>query len=117
MRRSLSTIIFLLFSPAIVFALGLGDVVVTSSLNQPLDARIELLSPSPDELDSFRVNLADSNTFAKAGVDRPFILGKLKFNLQRTTDDGPDYIKVSSQTPIREPFLNFLVEVNWSFIK
>ena len=114
MRRILATITLLLLSPTAVVALGLGDVTVDSTLNQPLKGQIELLSPSPDELDSLKINLADGDAFAKAGIDRPFILGKLKFNLQRSVDDGPDYISVSTQTPIREPFLNFLVEANWS---
>ena len=101
MRRSLPIFIFLLLSPAVLYALGLGDVAVNSTLNQPLKGRIELLSPSPDELDSLKINLADGNAFAKAGVDRPFLLGKLKFNLQRSVDDGPDYISISTQAPIR----------------
>ena len=114
MRRNLATIIFLFLSPAFVYALGLGDIVANSALNEPLKGRIELLSPLPDELDSLKISLADSAAFAKAGVDRPFILGKLKFTLQRSVDDEPDYIRVSSQIPIQEPFLNFLVEATWS---
>ena len=114
MRRNLSTIIFLFLSPTFVYALGLGDIVANSALNEPLEGRIELLSPLPDELDSLKISLADSKAFARAGVDRPFILGKLKFTLQRSVDDEPDYIRVSSQIPIQEPFLNFLVEVTWS---
>ena len=114
MRRNLSTIIFLFLSPAFVYALGLGDIVANSALNEPLKGRIELLSPSPDELDSLKISLADSTAFNKAGVDRPFILNKLKFTLQRSVDNEPDYIRVSSQIPIQEPFLNFLVEATWS---
>ena len=71
MRRTLSAIIFLFLSPAFVYALGLGDIVANSALNEPLKGRIELLSPSPDELDSLKISLADSNAFARAGVDRP----------------------------------------------
>ena len=97
-----------------MYALGLGDIVANSTLNEPLEGRIELLSPLPDELDSLKISLADSNAFAKAGVDRPSILGKLKFTLQRSLDGEPDYIRVSSQLPVQEPFLNFLVEVTWS---
>ena len=114
MRRNLLTITFLFLSPAFVYALGLGDIVANSTLNEPLEGRIELLSPLPDELDSLKISLADSNAFAKAGVDRPSILGKLKFTLQRSLDGEPDYIRVSSQLPVQEPFLNFLVEVTWS---
>ena len=114
MRRNLSTIIFLFLTPAFVYALGLGDIVANSALNEPLKGRIELLSPSPDVLDSLKISLADSTAFDKAGVDRPFILNKLKFTLQRSVDNEPDYIRVSSQIPIQEPFLNFLVEATWS---
>ena len=114
MKRFLSTIAFLFISPVVVYALGLGDVVVNSALNQPLDAKIELLSPSPDDLDSLKIGLADSNAFAKAGIERPFGLSKLKFNLRRSVDDGDDYISISTQAAIQEPFLNFLIEATWA---
>ena len=68
MRRNLSTIIFLFLSPAFVYALGLGDIVANSALNEPLKGRIELLSPLPDELDSLKISLADSNAFARAAL-------------------------------------------------
>ena len=82
MRLILSIITFLFLNPTTLYALGLGNVTVDSTLNQPLKGRIELLSASPDELDSLKIDLADGDAFAKAGIDRPFILGKLKFNLQ-----------------------------------
>ena len=113
MKRFLSTIAFLFLSPVVVYALGLGDVVVNSALNQPLDAKIELLTPSPDDLDSLKIGLADSNAFAKAGIERPFGLSKLKFNLRRSVDDSDDYISITTQAPIQEPFLNFLIEATW----
>ena len=113
MKKIFYLLILILFSPAYVNAFGLGDVVVGTALNEPLEGRIELLSASPDELDSLAVTLADGETFTKAGIDRPFILSKLRFDLVRSTDSGPDYIRVSSQLPIQEPFLNFLIEVSW----
>ncbi|MBK69308.1 MAG: hypothetical protein CMF54_05915, partial [Legionellales bacterium] len=113
MKKIFYLLILILFSPAYVNAFGLGDVVVGTALNEPLEGRIELLSASPDELDSLAVTLADGETFTKAGIDRPFILSKLRFDLVRSTDSRPDYIRVSSQLPIQEPFLNFLIEVSW----
>ncbi|MAJ91575.1 MAG: hypothetical protein CMF40_05230, partial [Legionellales bacterium] len=114
MKKILYLLILILFNPNSVYAFGLGDVVVNSALNEPLEGRIQLLSASADELDSLKINLADSDTFAKAGIDRPFILGKLNFTLQRSIDSEPDVIRVSSQLPIQEPFLNFLIEVSWA---
>jgi pilus assembly protein FimV len=114
MKRKFYIVILLALAPTLVNALGLGNLDLNSALNEPFDARIQLLSPTADELDSLKVGLADSEAFARAKVDRPFILSKLKFALRRSVDDGPDYIRVFSQAPIREPFLNFLVEVSWS---
>ena len=114
MKRKLYLVILLAISPSIVNALGLGKLDLNSALNEPFDARILLLSPTADELDSLKVGLADSEAFARAKVDRPFLLSKLKFVLHRSVDEGPDYIRVYSKDPIREPFLNFLVDVNWS---
>ena len=114
MKRKLYIVILLALAPTLVNALGLGNLDLNSALNEPFDARVQLLSPTADELDSLTVSLADSEAFARAKIDRPFILSSLKFSLRRSPDDGPDYIRVFSQEPIREPFLNFLVEVSWS---
>lgn len=93
------------------YALGLGAAETKSALNQPLDARIPLLSVEPGELESLVVNLASPAAFERAGLDRPFALSKLKFTVVR--GDKP-YIQVTTQQPVKEPFLGFLVEANWS---
>ncbi|MEM6998408.1 MAG: FimV/HubP family polar landmark protein [Pseudomonadota bacterium] len=114
MKRIFYFVILLAFTPTLVNAFGLGKLDLNSALNEPFSARIQLLSPTADELDSLKISLADSEAFARAKIDRPFILSKLRFELRRSVDDGPDYIRVYSSDPIREPFLNFLIEVSWS---
>lgn len=93
-------------------ALGLGDIQSHSALNQNLQADIDLLSIAAGELDSVRVRLGTDKAFARAGVERPYFLTQLKFTPQ-VLDDGRSVIRVTSKFPIHEPFLNFLVEVNW----
>ena len=93
-------------------ALGLGDINSKSVLNQEFDANIDLLSVAAGELDAVRVRLASSEAFQRAGVERPFFLTLLKFRPERL-DNGRTVVRVSSDFPIREPFLNFLIEVNW----
>ncbi len=114
MKRIFSLIILLVLMPGTASALGLGNLELNSALNEPFSGRITLLSATADELDSLRVGLADGEAFARAGIDRPFVLSKLKFTLRRAVDEGPDVIVITSQGPIREPFLNFLVEISWS---
>ena len=96
-----------------VSALGLGQIQLESGLNQPFEARIELISPSADELSSLKVGLADPDAFQRAGVERLFVLTNLRFEVKEN-DNGPDYIRVYSTDAIREPYLNFLVEADWS---
>jgi pilus assembly protein FimV len=95
-----------------VYALGLGDIHVNSALNQNLDASIDLLSVEKGRLDDIRVTLASPQAFERAGVDRPYLLTNLRFKPERLPD-GSSVIRVTTQNPVREPFLNFLVEVNW----
>mgnify|MGYP001582102118 CR=1 FL=1 len=113
MKRKFGWLLAASLCPGPVFALGLGKLVLDSALNEPLEARIELLSPTREELDSLAIALADSAAFERAGVEREFVLSGLKFEL-RESEDGPDFIRVYSRDSIREPFLNFLVEINWS---
>lgn len=113
MQHKLHSILLLLFIPSLAGALGLGNLKLNSALNEPFDARIRLLSPSADELDSLTVRLADSAAFARIDIDRPAVLSRLKFTLDRA-ERGADTIHITSAEPIREPFLNFLVEVGWS---
>jgi len=95
-----------------VHALGLGELASKSALNQNFDGDIMLLSVRPEELDGVRVKLADVESFKRAGVERPFYLSLLKFEPSLTRKGNP-VIRVSSDFPIREPFINFLIEVNW----
>ncbi|PCI09226.1 MAG: hypothetical protein COB77_00535 [Gammaproteobacteria bacterium] len=100
-----------LLIPNVGFTLGLGEIEVNSALNQKLNADIELLSSSPEDTETIIVKLASRKEFTRAGLDRPYSLSDLRFKSE--TIDGVPHIKVSSGSPIREPFLNFLVEIDW----
>ncbi|RTZ71401.1 MAG: hypothetical protein DSZ00_10645 [Gammaproteobacteria bacterium] len=98
--------------PLSVYALGLGEIKTSSALNEKFEAEIELLSVKKGELDSLRVGLAPAEVFAQTGVERPFLLSRLKFKPIRTRD-GKAVIRITSDVPIREPFLDFFVQVAW----
>ncbi|MDJ0711468.1 MAG: FimV/HubP family polar landmark protein [Woeseiaceae bacterium] len=101
-----------LFLSSEVWAIGLGDINLDSALNEPLRAEISLLSATPEELASLDVALASSETFARYGIDRPFYLQQIEFNVVATSPNGP-VVQIRSRAPITEPFLTFLVEANW----
>jgi len=95
------------------FALGLGEVTLQSSYNEPLNAEIRLLQPQGLSKDEILVGLASREDFERIGLDRDFFLTSLKFAIVL---DDPDnaYIKVTSRQPVQEPYLNFLVDMQWS---
>lgn len=99
-------------STGMAHALGLGEISLQSALNQPLVAEIELLDVqglSPAEI---MPALASAEEFQRAGVDRAFFLNDLQFT-PVLTPQGKRVIRISSSRPVREPYLNFLVEVYW----
>ncbi|RLJ16109.1 hypothetical protein DJ031_17705 [bacterium endosymbiont of Escarpia laminata] len=111
-KLSLAVAIATALSPLGAYALGLGEIHTQSSLNQYFKADIDLISVKSDEVQDVRVELASQAAFARAGVERPFMLSGLTFK-PMLRSDGKVVIVVSSRDPVREPFLNFLIEVNW----
>lgn len=101
-----------LLLPVQAMALGLGKLQTTSTLNEPFEAEIPLLSLAVAELDTVKVKLASKEAFARVGVDYPYRLSNLKF-ATKLNESGKPVIRVYSSRAISEPYLNFLVEVNW----
>ncbi len=99
--------------PSLAQALGLGGIEVKSGLNEPLVAEIQVIQSGPGEADGLAVTLASADDFARVGIDRGRIDTPLEFTVGKSSDGTP-VIKVTSAKPVREPFLNFLLEVNWS---
>jgi len=102
----------LLLLPVNSFSLGLGEINLHSALNQSLDAEIGLLSVGNTTVDEIVVKLASKQVFDKAGLERPFFLTKLKFTVAKGVN-GNVYLKITSHEPVKEPFLDFIIEANW----
>ncbi|MGM0433099.1 MAG: FimV/HubP family polar landmark protein [Pseudomonadota bacterium] len=92
-------------------ALGMGEGRILTNLNEPLRAEIELSEPGDLSADQIKVSLAPESAFERAGLRRMDVLHELEFEV--TESDGGFQINVTSEDPIREPFLNFLVELTW----
>jgi len=99
--------------PTLTWALGLGEIHLKSALNEPMNAEIDLLAASPDELTALRATLASREAFARYGIDKPPFLSSLTFQSGKNKD-GRDVLFVRSTDAIPEPFVTFLVEVNWA---
>ncbi len=106
------TACILIVTPLVASALGFGNIKLNSALNEPLDAEIGLLSATVDEVSGLTVKMASREAFLRAGVDRPAFLSSFNIEIKSRADDT-FYIHMTSRQPVREPFLNFLLELNW----
>jgi len=107
------TLIAALLLPSGAHALGLGEIEIQSALNQRLDAEIPLRGVPAGQGGEIDVSLASEEAFENVGLDRPFALTRLRFAVKQR-DGGDYYVHVTSPKSIVEPFLSFLVEVDWA---
>lgn len=95
-----------------IAALGLGELHTHSALNQPFYGEIELFEVDQNALDAVKASLASQSAFEQAGIERPHALTRLQFT-PMMGPRGEPMIQVITREPIREPYLDLLVEVIW----
>ncbi len=95
-----------------VNALGLGEIRVKSALNEPLHAEIQLFQVKNLSPLQIKSRMADLNDFALSGLATQRALSDVRFQV-RVRPNGTGRIILTSKLPVTEPFMNFLVEVNW----
>jgi pilus assembly protein FimV len=94
-------------------AVGLGEIRLQSAMNEPLRAEIALLNLGDLNESQIVAGLAPQEDFQRAGIDREFQLADLRFKVDLTNSASP-VIRVSSRQPMKEPYLDFLVELRWT---
>ena len=104
---------FFMLTPMLSFALGVGGMQLDSTLNQKLDASIELMGVDADDVSNMSVNLAPDAIYLRMGIEPDPTLKKLQFAVQKN-EKNQFYIHVTTENSVTEPFLNFLIELNWS---
>lgn len=101
-----------LLVPGLASALGVGDYSLKSYLNQPLNMEVELLDTGDLSPEEVIVSLASQQDFDSAGIDRLYFLSDLNFEVE-LKGDGTGVLHIRSAQPVREPYLNFLIELLW----
>lgn len=113
MRKLTKTLVVMsLLAPASAYSLGIGNIKVHSGLNQNLNAEISLTASVSEDVSDIHVSLAPPAQFDKAKVPWSFFLSKIKFE-PVVKPNGTTVIKVTSSEALKEPFLDFLLEVSW----
>ncbi|HEY9030042.1 MAG TPA: FimV/HubP family polar landmark protein [Kangiella sp.] len=94
------------------WSLGLGELKTESGLNQPLNAEIVLLSSKELQESELRAKIASFEAYERYGVTREPFHSLLRFEVY-TKADGSKAVRLSSDSPIKEPYVNIIIELDW----
>lgn len=97
---------------SLAHGLGLGDITLRSALDQPLAAEIRLRGVGDLNPTQIVVGLGSAADFERAGVERVYFLSDIQFEVA-LDGQGDGVVRLSTDQPIREPYLDFVVEVRW----
>lgn len=93
-------------------AAGLGRISVFSALGQPLRAEVEIAA-TPAELETMSARLATPDAFSNANIDFAPALSGVRMVIERRAGNAA-VIRVNSDRPFNDPFVDMLVELNWA---
>lgn len=93
------------------FSLGMGNIQVYSSLDEPLRANIELILSPDEDIQNLNVMLASTADYQRVGLDKSFVPANIAVALD---PDNPNIINVTSNGPVSEPIVSLLLDVNWN---
>lgn len=114
-KTALASLVAALFglSGSNAAALALGRITVQSALGDPLRAEIDILDINAEEAASLKASLALPEAFKAAGLEYNAALSGARLSLQRRSD-GRAFIRLTSDRPVTEPFVDLILEANWS---
>ncbi len=114
MARKIAAAVFSLgcIHTSATMALGLGELSLDSFLNEPLKARVDLLDAAGLNEDQVKIRLATKEDFQRLGVDRAYFLTGISFEVV-IDGKGQGKILITSEDPVLEPYLDFIVEARW----
>lgn len=97
--------------PLTAQAAGLGQINVYSGLGQPLRAEIQV-SANAQELQSLTARIASAEAFRQANLTYGSAVSAIRVSVD--TRSSRPVIRLSSDRPINDPFVDLLVELNWA---
>jgi pilus assembly protein FimV len=94
-------------------ALALGRITALSALGEPLVANIEVPDINAEEAVSLKATLASPDAFKAAGMEYNPALANAQITLNKRAN-GSSYLLIRSDKVVTDPFLNLVVNANWS---
>lgn len=99
-------------APLAANAAATSRITVLSTLGQPLRAELDI-AVSREELVSLAARMGPAEAFRWAGAEYAPVLSAVRFTLDKHPDGKP-YFRIETDQAVNDPFLDLLVELNWS---
>jgi pilus assembly protein FimV len=93
------------------WALGLGEITVTSKLGENFNASIPITDTAEFDVEQIKASNATADIYKQLNVDNSFIYQSFKLNLSNV--DGKVLLNITTNDSIREPYLNFVIQMKW----
>jgi pilus assembly protein FimV len=100
----------MLLSPS-GWALGLGDIKVTSKLGETFNATIQITDSSDMDMEQIKTSNASNDIYQLLNVDNSFIYQSFKLNISNV--NGEMLLTITTSDSIKEPYLNFVINTKW----
>ena len=94
-------------------ALSLGRITVQSALGEPLRAEVDVPNINAEEAASLKTTVASPDAFRASGMEYNAAMSSVQISLQRRPD-GRAFLRLSSDRPVNEPFVDLILEANWA---
>ncbi len=94
------------------WGLGLGRLSVQSALGETLKAEIDITSLTPEEAGTLKVRIAPPESYRATGVEYNSVLTSTQVQIAKS--NGRNYLRVSSDRAVQEPFVDVILELTWA---
>jgi pilus assembly protein FimV len=102
----------LLLTSNFATGLGLGDITLLSTIQEPFHAEVELVDVGDLNADEILIGFGSLQQFEHSQLEFHAFFQDFTFELLLENTDTPR-IKITSHTVIKEPFLGFILEARW----
>lgn len=110
--QQITLVLCLIIMPFMANAANLGRLNLLSSVGEPLNAEVEVVS-TLDELDGLAASLASSDDiYIGDGVAKPSLLKSIKVSVLRK-EGGQAVVKLTTDAAVDAPVLNVVLVLSW----
>lgn len=111
--KKLSLAVCLAFLPLSPYAAGLGKLTVTSNLGEPFKGEIDLLSTTPEEMETLVAVVASEEAYAAQGITRLGIHSDIRVEIVDPKSAHPK-LKLTSTQAVTDPYVDMLIQLDWA---